>query len=170
MNRPSLRRGRGYALVTALILLLILAAMSVVALSLGTMQTRVAANAGNALVSFEVAEGALTSAESQLLSGSYSDFAGNANGLYTMNPGTAPIWTTVDWTGGGAIKAPYSGNAGAPAYYLIEQLPSVSAPGQSAASQQYGGGAPRVRVFRITARAVGANGKTPTLLQSLFHD
>ncbi len=169
-KKPPVAHAHGFALVVALIFLLVLTVLAMLALSIGTMQTRIAGNAGNSMISFESSEGALRIAQGKLLAGAYSDFAANANGLYTPNLTDAPLWTTVDWSGGDVINADYTGNSNHPTHYIVEELPSVVVPGGNASSsQEYGGGSPQVKIYRITSRAVGADGKSPTLLQSLFH-
>lgn len=169
------RRQRGFVLLTALVLLLVLTLAALVAMVYQANQARVAGNTANAQISFETAEGALRIAEGQLLTGAYTGVpfttAGN-NGLYLFNPLQAPLWTNPStWSGSGTTFAStFSGLSSAAPQVMIEQLPSVAMPGQSLASVQYGGGVQTVNVYRITVRAVGANGKAPVMVQSIFHE
>ena len=80
------------------------------------------------------------------------------NGLYVLNTNNAPLWTTIDWNNAGAVIMSFQGSSNTQAAFIIEELPSVIQPGQSAALQTH--------VYRITARAVGASGQSPVILQS----
>ncbi len=167
-------RSSGFVLLTALVMLLVLTISALVAMVYQANQARVAGNTANAQISFETGEGALRIAEGALLSGQYvnSPFttAGNG-GLYLFNPQATPVWAqSATWSGSGTTMAsPYQGLSGAVPQIVIEQLPSVAMPGQNVASMQYGGGVQPSRVYRITVRALGANGKAPTMVQSIFH-
>lgn len=170
-NRP--RNSTGFVLLTALVLLLVLTLAALVAMVYQANQARVAGNTANAQISFETAEGALRVAEGNLLSGVYTQIPftlAGSNGLYLFNPAQAPMWTVAStWTGTGTtFPSTFQGLSSAAPQVMIEQLPSVSMPGQSLASVQYGGGVPTVNVYRITTRAVGANGKAPVMVQSIF--
>jgi Tfp pilus assembly protein PilX len=160
----------GFVLVLAILLLLLLIIVTLAVLNLPMIQTRISANTANAQVAFVTGEGTLRSAEGRLLSGTFASFASNASGLYTFDPTLAPVWTTVDWTTDAVLTSPFSGGSAQAGQFLIEELPSVTLPGQSTAVHQYGSAAPTARVFRITARAVGANGKAPEIVQSIFHE
>lgn len=167
-------RQRGFVLLTALVMLLVLTLIALVAMSFEANQARVAGNTANAQIAFETAEGALRIAEGSLLSSTYAAnqfVTGGANGLYLFNPLSQPIWSqSSTWGGGNVIVSGFTGQSATAALVVIEQLPSVSLPGQNLASIQYGGGSPPARVYRITARAVGANGKAPVMVQSIFHE
>lgn len=178
MNLPRGQRRlsgpRGFVLLTALIMLLVLTLIALVAMSFEANQARVAGNTANAQISFETAEGALRIVEGNLLSSTYAAnqfVLGGSNGLYLFDPTQPPVWSlSSTWTGNNVIASGFTGQSATAALVVIEQLPSVSLPGQNLASIQYGGGSPPARVYRITARAVGANGKAPVLVQSIFHE
>lgn len=165
---------RGFVLLTALVMLLVLTLIALVAMSFEANQARVAGNTANAQIAFETAEGALRVAEGNLLSSTYAAnqfVVGGTNGLYLFNPVSAPIWSQAStWAGTNVIVSGFTGQSATAALVVIEQLPSVSLPGQNLASIQYGGGSPPARVYRITARAVGFNGKAPVMVQSIFHE
>ncbi len=179
MNMPRTgsthARAGGFVLLTALVMLLVLTLAALVAIVYQANQARVAGNTANAQISFETAEGALRIAEGAMLSGQYVNVpftvAGN-NGLYLFDPASTPVWAASStWSSSGTTMAsPYQGLSSAAPQVVIEQLPSVAMPGQSIASVQYGGGVQPSRVYRITARAVGANGKAPSMVQSIFHE
>lgn len=159
-NRPAVQKGS--TLIVALILLVILTVLAVSEVSFNTILTRVAANSSDALVAFNTAEGALSQATTRLLAGTYStsNFVSNSNGLYLLAPGNAPLWTTVNWSSSATAMQSYQGNSSATAAYIIEQLPSVTLPGQSMAKP--------TSIYRITARAVGSSGSSPVILQTII--
>lgn len=147
---------RASVLITTMILLIMLTVLALAMISLNTTQTRIATNSADAQGAYETAEGALNQAASNLQSGSYSlaDFVANTNGLYTFDPTSAPIWTTVAWTvATGAMQCTNCGVSNKAAY-IIEYLPAVIVPGAG----------PK-HPYRITARAVGPSGKSPVMLQ-----
>ena len=164
----------GFVLLTALVMLLVLTLIALVAMSFEANQARVAGNTANAQIAFETAEGALRIAEGNPLSSTYAAnqfVVGGANGLYLFNSTSQPIWSQpTTWSGSNVIVSGFTGQSATSALVVIEQLPSVSLPGQNLASIQYGGGSPPARVYRITARAVGLNGKAPVMVQSIFHE
>ena len=151
---------QGFTLIVALILLLILTVVAVTQVSFNTMVTRIATNSADALVAFQTAEGALNQAANQLLASTYtpSNFISNSNGLYLFNANNAPLWTTVNWSSAGAVISSYQGNSNAQGAYIIEQLPSVTMPGQNMSKPTL--------IYRITARAVGASGNGLIILQA----
>lgn len=159
-NKPSHQKGS--TLIIALILLVVLTVLAVSQVSFNTILTRVAANTSDALVAFQTAEGALSQATTRLLAGTYStsNFISNSNGLYLLTPTDAPLWTTVNWSSSGTAVQSYQGNSSATAAYIIEQLPSVTLPGQNMAKP--------TSIYRITARAVGSSGSSPVILQSII--
>jgi len=157
--RP-LHAQRGSTLFVTAILMLLLIVLALGALSLNTTQTRIATNAADAQIAFQTAEGALNQAQTNIISGNYpaSSFQANTNGLYVFSPGSAPLWTTVNWASTSAVISSFTGNSNAPAAYFIELLPPVVRPGQSMKTP--------TQVFRVTARAVGASGGAPVILQT----
>lgn len=160
MNTLTLRFSQtGSVLIITLIVLLMLTVMAVAEISVNSTQTHVATNTADAQIAFQTAEGALNEATNNLLANQYplSGFLSNANGLYQMQ-NNAPLWTTVDWSSAGAVIMSFQGQSGAQAAFIIELLPSVPKPGQSMASPS--------PVYRITARAVGASGSSPVILQN----
>ncbi|WP_419421279.1 pilus assembly PilX family protein (plasmid) [Legionella sp. D16C41] len=150
---------QGSALIVTLILLFLLSILAIRAASFNSIQTRIATNAYDALIAFSTAEGALNDGINKLLTGTYSptSFAANQNGLYLFNPNTSPPWTMTTWPT--AIQS-YQGNSNTNATYFIEQLPSVTMPGQNMARP--------TQIYRITARAVGASGTQPIILQTII--
>lgn len=150
----------GSILIITLLLMLMLTIMAVTQVSFNSTQGHIATNTNDAQVAFHTAEGALNEATNNLLAGNYatSSFLGNANGLYQFNASNAPLWTTVDWTSTAAVIMSFRGGSSAQAAYIIELLPSIVKGGQNS-------GIP-TQVYRITARAVGASGNSPVILQS----
>ena len=156
----SQTKQKGYILLMTLIMLVMLTVLAVSEVSLNTGQTRVAANASDSEISFEKTEGSINQAINLLLKGTYTatSFAQNSNGLYTFNPNTAPLWTTVNWTSNAAVINSFQGESGSQASYIIEQLPSVIQPGQNMKNP--------TSVYRITARSLCASGNTSIMLQT----
>lgn len=157
MNSKSCR---GSFLIVSLLLMLMLTVMAVSQISFNTTQTRIASNSADLQIAFQTAEGALNEGTNNILAGSYSpvSFVSNLNGLYTHNPSNDPLWTTINWSSAGAVITSFQGGSKVQAAYIIEQLPSVIAPGQNANNP--------ASVYRITARAVGATGNPVVILQS----
>ena len=161
----------GFVLISALILLVVLTILALAGVSLNSSQTRMAANASAQAAAFQVAEGALSVAQQQLLTGTYTaaSFVGNGNGLYVLNTtAAAPVWQSISWTSGngcsGSVLTASWANmpSGVTACYLIEKLPNVVLPGQGASQSL------STQVYRITSYASQANGGQPVMLQSLL--
>jgi type IV pilus assembly protein PilX len=173
---PIRSKQSGIVLFVALILLLILSLIGVTAARMETVEERMARNDDNHQIGTEAAEAALRAAEGGILSGIYSNFSANANGLYAFNTSTGNSSVPANWstTAGAALPA-YSGPslgavqlAQAP-QTVIESLPPVALPGESiSAGQQYASPTPPVTVYRVSVSAVGADGTSTTTLQSIF--
>jgi type IV pilus assembly protein PilX len=176
---PRHSKQSGVVLFVALILLLILSLIGVTAARMETVEERMSRNDDNHQIGMEAAEAALRAAEGGILSGIYSDFSANANGLYTFDTTTGtsmvPAPTTWSTTPGAAMSYTGSGapNLGAialaqPPQLAIESLPPVAVPGDSISAVQYASPTPPVTVYRVTVSAVGADGTSTTTLQSIF--
>lgn len=160
MNTPSRLSQRGSVLIITLLLMLMLTVIAVTQISFNSTQTHIATNTADAQIAFQTAEGVLNEATNTLLAGNIAlaGFMANTNGLYLHNPTNASLWSTVDWTNANAVIRSYQGGSSAQGAYLIELLPSVVKAGQNASIP--------TQVYRITARAVGASGNSPVILQS----
>lgn len=175
MNAPlrTRRTGQeGVALLIGLVLLIVLSLTALVAMQLVANQNRIAANAWGSDMGRATAEAALGYSETQLLNGAVlEDFASNTNGAYTFDPFDVPQWgqPAFAWTGsnvlGGGSVFNNSQYPKSTAAVVIEQLPSVAAPGQSLCSSSYGCNGGMLQVFRVTAKAVGPDGKLPVMVQ-----
>nr|WP_237759450.1 pilus assembly protein [Legionella parisiensis] len=143
-----------------MIFLLVLIVLALTAVSLNTTQTRIAANATDTEISLEKTEGALNEAINNLIKGTYdaTNFLQNSNGLYVLNPTAPPLWSTANWSSSTSVISSFQGYSNTPASYIIEQLPSIIQPGQNMKTP--------TRVYRITARSIGASGNTTVMLQS----
>jgi type IV pilus assembly protein PilX len=181
LTSPS--QQRGVVLFVALILLLILSLLGVTAARMQTTEERMARNEENRQIGAEAAEAALRAAEGGLTSGVYtpSEFAGNANGFYELNPANGSVLQgppAFNWsTPGAAITYPDPANpmpvltlptAAQSPKYIIESLPAVAMPGDSITQVQYAAPVSPVTVYRITANATGADASSTTILQSIF--
>src|ERR1700730_3370785 len=101
LSNPS--KQTGVVLFVALILLLILSLLGVTAARMQTVEERMARNDDNRQLGAQAAEAALRSAENGLLTGLYTNFAGNTAGLYDPllangSPVVPSIWTTAGAT------------------------------------------------------------------------
>lgn len=151
---------KGSVLIISLLVMLMLTLMAISQMSFNISQTHIATNSADAQVAFQTAEGALNEATNNLIAGNYAtvNFLSNANGLYMFNSNQDPLWSTLDWNSANATIRSFQGGAQAQASYLVEQLPSIVRPGQNMNVP--------TQVYRITARAVGASGGSPVILQS----
>lgn len=151
---------QGYILLTTLVLMIMISVMAITQVSSNTSQTRVATNATDTEITFEKTEGALNEALNQVINSTYTteSFLRNTNGLYLFDHTAAPLWKTVNWSSTAAVIPSFQGSSGSQASYIIEQLPSVVQPGQNMSKP--------TRVFRATARSVGANGNSSIMIQS----
>lgn len=160
--RIPLRSEQGSVLLISIILILALIIVTLGMFNLGSTQTKIATNSADSQIAFQTAEGALAQAEANILAGNFttSSFAAGQAGLYIFNPANAPLWTTVDWSSSGAVMSSFTGNSRTASAVIIEFLPPYIVPGQSQNSQR------QTFAYRITARAVGASGGSPVVLQS----
>lgn len=159
-SMPHIKQ-KGYILITTLVLMIMITAMALTQISLNTTQTRVAANAQDSTMSFEKAEGAINEAVNKLVNSTYTNanFLQNNNGFYILDPNnSSATWQTINWSGSTEVIHSFQGTYGAQADYIIEQLPSVVQPGQNMKTA--------TRVYRVTARSVGASGNTSIIIQT----
>jgi type IV pilus assembly protein PilX len=176
-NRCTPSNGRnaqsGVVLFIALMLLLILSLIGVTVARMQTVEERMARNEHSHQIGVQHAEAALRSAEGGLLSGIYTNFAQNGNGLYDLTAANGSEADIIDWTAAGSYLT-YAGPAmnavptAQPPEFIIENLPPVAVPGDSITAIQYAAPTPPVTVYRITAYATGADQASPTTVQSIF--
>ena len=159
-------------LFVALILLLILSLLGVTAARMQTVEERMARNDDNRQLGAQAAEAGLRSAENGLLTGIYTNFAGNTGGLYAPLLSNGSPLTGMDWTVP-ANTLPYAGPTlsavpmpQAPKI-VIENLPSVAVAGEDISVTSLNPGSPPVTVYRVTAQGVGADGTSTSTLQSI---
>jgi len=172
----SASKQNGVILFVALILLLILSLLGVTAARMQTVEERMARNEDNHQVGAEAAEAALRAGENGLLTGLYTNFAGNTAGLYAPllsngSPVTPAIWNTPGAyltyaASGGPPLASAAPNAQAPKI-VIENLPSVAVAGDDISVTSLNPASPPVTVYRVSAQGVGADNTSTTTLQSI---
>jgi type IV pilus assembly protein PilX len=174
----SRRRQRGATLFVSLLLLLALTLVSVFLARTQMLEERMALNDNNQATAVEAAEAALRSAEAGLLIGTYTDFAANSGGLYTlvpadgsvMDPSANAAYPTLDWSSTSTNTIAYTGPT-LPVVqqprFIIEQLPAVAMPGTSIAISGYGSATPTAQVYRVTAHSYGGDGSAAATLQSI---
>jgi type IV pilus assembly protein PilX len=160
----------GVVLFVALILLLILSLLGVTAARMQTVEERMARNEDNRQLGAQAAEAALRSAETGLLTGIYTNFAANANGLFSPLLSNGSPVTNLDWT----TALPYAGppltsvpSAAQTPKFVIENLPSVAVAGDDISVTSLNPSSPPVTVYRVTAQGVGADATTTTTLQTI---
>ena len=179
VNSPPAQE-RGFVLIVALVLLLVLTILGLAAAQTTSLEERMAGNARNHSMAFEAGEAGLSAAYSGILQGLWSNaqFAGNSNGLYLLSTccGASGGYTSA-WTVSGAwgtalpITSAVSGlnipEVSRQPIFLVEELPPVAPPGSNLAVQQNGSGTPPVQPYRITVYATGGDQTTHVILQAV---
>ena len=173
------RTQRGFVLIVALILLLLLTILGLAAAQSTMLEERMAGNARNHQLAFEAAESGLSAAYSGILQNLWNnaDYAGNANGLYMLSDccGGVPwtsAWTLPNvWASALPITTPVPGltipgQLTQQPVFIIEELPPVAPPGSNLV-QQSNSGTPPVQPYRITVYANGGDQTTHVILQSV---
>jgi type IV pilus assembly protein PilX len=160
----------GVIMFVALILLLILSLLGVTAARMQTVEERMARNDDNRQMGQQSAEAALRSAENGLITGLYVNFAGNTGGLYAPLFALGSPLTGMDWTNP-ANTLPYGGPPMTmptpPPLVVIENLPPVAPIGSDLSVTSLNPASPPVTVYRVTARGVGADNTSTTMLQTI---
>ena len=172
LSSPS--QQSGVVMFVALILLLILSLLGITAARMQTVEERMARNDDNRQMGAAAAEAALRSAEDGLLTGLYTNFAGNTAGLYDPilangSPVTPSIWSTTGATlpymGPALVSAPPPSQT---PKIVIENLPSVAVAGDDISVSSLNPSSPPVTVYRVSAQGVGADGTSTTTLQTIY--
>ncbi|MGH8398801.1 MAG: pilus assembly PilX family protein [Gammaproteobacteria bacterium] len=169
----------GFVLIVALILLLVLTLLGLAAAESTSLEERMAGNARNQDMALQAAEAGLRAAESCLTAGLSvcNNFGGDTGGTYQFDQSAAnltPLWETVDWSNAAnvlsypSVTATDIPSVATQPEIIIEQMPPVAAPGGNLATQQFGGGAPTVQLYRITARGTGGDSTSTVMLQSMY--
>jgi type IV pilus assembly protein PilX len=167
-GNPS--KQKGVVLFVALILLLILSLLGVTAARMQTVEERMARNDDNRQLGAQSAEAGLRAAEDGLLTGIYTNFAGNANGLFAPLLSNGSPVSTLDWSTALAYAGPPLTAVPAASQtpkFVIENLPSVAVAGDDLSVTSLNPASPPVTVYRVTAQGVGADGTSTTTLQSI---
>ena len=163
----------GVVMFIALILLLILSLLGVTAARMQTVEERMARNEDNRQLGAQAAEAGLRSGEDGVLTGIYSNFAANANGLYEPllangSPVVPSIWSTpgatLPYAGPPLTSVPAASQA---PQIVIENLPSAAVAGDDISMVSLTPSSPPVTVYRVTAQGVGADATSTTTLQSI---
>ncbi|HTW75945.1 MAG TPA: PilX N-terminal domain-containing pilus assembly protein [Steroidobacteraceae bacterium] len=160
----------GVVLFTALILLVILTLVGVMLARSESVEENISQNDQDHELAIQAAEATLRYAEVGLYNGTYWNFAGNANGLYTWESGTPDAFETYNLSSPAGSLLTYGGVAlpvVASPQFLIESLPSAALPGTSLTATQYGSPTPPVSIFRITAYSYGGDTNTTAELQEI---
>jgi len=178
-NSPPAQE-RGFVLIVALVLLLVLTILGLAAAQTTSLEERMAGNARNHSMAFEAGEAGLSAAYSGILQGLWSNaqFAGNSNGLYLLSTccGASGGYTSA-WTVSGAwgtalpITSAVSG-LNNPRGFPATHIPCRRTAAGGAAGQQFGRTAKRFRhaagaAYRITVYATGGDQTTHVILQAV---
>lgn len=164
------KRQQGAALVFGLIFLVLLTILGMSAMSISTLEERMAGNTRDRSLAFQVAEAALRDCESTLQGASAPPFysTANASGMYIPQTGQN-WWEVISWTS--ANSRMYAGTAldgiSSQPRCIVEELPYVvGAVGNQ--SLRAGQQQEETGMYRITSRAPGANATTVVMLQSIY--
>ncbi|HFD80825.1 MAG TPA: hypothetical protein ENK05_10625 [Gammaproteobacteria bacterium] len=164
------RQQRGAVLFISLIMLLAMTLIGITGMQATTMEEKMAGNLRDINLSFQATEAALREGESLLQAATLPDFDGSNVGLYQpAQVGSPPLWEVPStWASGSAIA--YGGSldgipAGNRPLYIIEELAALPNPGGSLASDNP---LPETHIYRITARGMGGNDRSVTILQSTY--
>ena len=170
----------GAALLVALIMLIVITLIGVSAARIQTTEVRMTSNMHFRNQAIQSAEAGLRTGENGIEHDIYVSFAGNTSGQYTFKPSvtttnctltpSAPwylcpaVWNTASAVLNGPTLASDSLQ---PSAFIIEQLPPVAIAGGGLCNRS---NCPSpTAVYRITAKAVGADGTANITLQSVFH-
>ncbi|MBC7574137.1 MAG: pilus assembly protein PilX, partial [Herminiimonas sp.] len=95
----------GVVMPTTVLLLLTITVLALGAISLNSMQTKIATNSADAQIAFQTAEGALNKVQEDVIAGNFqqASFAAGSAGLYFFDPTLPPRWNSIDWSGGGVL-------------------------------------------------------------------
>lgn len=171
-------RQHGAVLVVALVMLLVLTMIGVTVARLQTVEERMSRNEHNRGLAMQASEAALRNAEAAVLDAIYTDFSQNSAGLYTLVPANGSIadqlisgaknWdvaTVLTYAGPPLSSVPLA----QPPQFVIESLPPVAMPGDNLGQAgAFQNPTPPVKIYRVTARAVGGDGTSSVTLQSIY--
>ena len=174
--QSNLRRQRGIALVTSLLVLVLVTLLALSAVSTSVFEERMAGNARDRSLAFESAEYALREAQDFLAGAVLPSFSatGGASGGYYRDLNTSPsgekeevYWRdTHDWSAHAVTATKTNGvlTGQAQPKYVIEEYPAISCVGFS---KKWPPPPPR-NVYRVTARAQGQTTEAVVILQSWY--
>lgn len=172
------RQQHGFVLIVALVLLLVLTLLGLAAAQSTSLQERMAGNARNQNLAFQAAEAGLRAGEGCLATAACTNFTANTGGTYAFNASSipaVPLWNQAGfWTTPANVMTYAAATAtsvpavAAQPEIIIEQMPPMAAPGGNIAQQQYGGGAPTIQLFRVTALGTGGDSNSQVMLQSMW--
>lgn len=178
-NSPRLvpNRHRGAALVVSLILLLILTIIGVTVARLQTVEERMSRNENNHQLALQAAEAALRNVENGI--NAYgNNWDADANGMFALIAAngsiydqwlanTAPVGTWLSYASATNTGPPLSNvPLQAQPQYVIEHLPPAAIPSDNISVKEFGG-IPK-DIYRITARASGADASSNSTIQSIY--
>ncbi len=178
MERVIRASQRGATLIFTLVILMVVTLMGVSAIQDTTLEEKMAGNLRSRNLAFQGAESALAAGELYLTGKAVLPTftaAGTSTGLYLPTTSSPSRWNAVDWSDASkvvmvSVTDPGSGDAialsglsGSPAY-IIEELDAST----FGSSLEAGKPVDTAKFYRITARAVAADGVTEVMLQSYY--
>jgi type IV pilus assembly protein PilX len=165
-STTAFSRQRGVTLIVALIFLAILMLLGVTVAQTSSMQERMAGNTRDRDLAFQMAEAALSAADTAMkalpkdASGNITTaFNGSTAGFVAYDPAAvnATYWNAYDWANASqslTVDMEEETHITEQPRYVIEKLPDV------ATTQR----------FRVTARGVGASANTVVILQAGYEN
>lgn len=165
----------GAVLVVALIFMLVIMILGLAGSMQARLRMHIASNSLSSQIALQSAEATLKQSYIAMLNGNFdgASFSSNSNGYYQLSTSSAPIWqqnisTASFWTNTSKAIQGFQGSSQYPAAYVVEKLPNVIAPGQSAGNAGNYGQISNGATFRVTTWAVGPQGQSPVILQAVF--
>ncbi len=181
------QKQEGIVLFMSLVMLLLLTMLGVSSIQTTSLQLRMARNANDGNLAFQVAEVALRDGENLLENlNSLTDFGVplppgvacppfviRVQGYYfEAAPCAAPNWKELDWTGDTGFIASTINVTGVatPPKYIVEHVQTIIADADALNLDNIGDdiGAGQTEVFRVTARGYGATADAQVMIQGTY--
>lgn len=163
-SQPWRRGEKGFALITALLMLVILTLLGVSMMSGVSLQDKMAGNTREKTRAFDAAQAALVAAQNYLAGLTAAPSGGVCSGTVSaprvcsaalLNPTSVPWVNGVDYTPTGMTISSSGGQftyAASPQYYIQDLSPAGSNP----------------HMYLITAQATGGNANAVAVVQSVY--
>ena len=156
----------GAVLLVGIVMLMVLSLVVIMSAKTSVLQQKMTTNQRDKELSFQAAESALRAGESYIKNteeSTLSTIFNNTNGLYQFDK-TKDFGRETTWANLSTVETSTHFQVKEKAFYLIEELPSISAIGASLAMPK----ADNSHYYRITSRSKGGTDNTRTVLQSVY--